>query len=826
MSIPDNLQKFVCSKNTIQILKERYLAKKEDRTQEQPEELFWRVSSTIAEVELQYVPNYTQAYIDEIALSFYNTMVNKDFMPNTPCLVNAGRPLSMLSACFVLPVGDSIDEIFYAVKAQAMIQKSGGGTGFSFGELRHRGAGVHSTGKDSSGPLAFMKVFNAATDSIKQGGVRRGANMGCMRVNHPDIFEFIKCKKELDNENLAIYNRFKDSGKYTEEQLVHIRQELLQTQMNNFNISVGISNEFMLQVKVGGKFDLKDHHDKIVKTIEARDLWNQIIEGAWQNGEPGLLFMDHSGVNAVPGLGPITATNPCGEQYLHPWDSCNLGSINLANFYAGGQNIDLDRLEQVTKLCVRFLDNVIDANIYPLEEIEQMVKGNRRIGLGIMGFADLLIKLKISYKSQDARDIANFLMKKIKKWSIEASQQLGKEKGNFPNKHLSVYKDEEFRRNAALLSIAPTGTISMIAGCSFGCEPHFGIAYTKHVMKDSEGRAKNLYYVNEDFEDAILTKFAWKDLNQEFQNKLYQDIADNNGSVQGIPEVPEEIQKYFVVTQDISVEEHILMLAAFQEHVCNAVSKTINAPFEHKKEEVEKAIWLAYNSGCKGFTYYRNGSRTEEVVTTKKEKKHEQLLEESHNQKKRTNILSRENQESMGKVSYRSRPDILIGKTIKQDAGCEPLYITINRGEQGEPFEVFIKMGKGGSCIQSYLEALGVSISIGLRSGAKLEKYAEKLRGVRCPRPKLRNNEESKTVLSCADGISQAIGRALNQLAKSPNTEVLEVEGMPQLVQEFEKEINISNSVGMCPLCNSMILHLSGCEKCINPGCSYVGRCS
>ena len=455
-ALPEGLVEPSFDPNAMRVLKERYFAKRADGTVENPRQFLWRVATAIAESERPYAAKAgldADTVAGTIGNAFYGMMARRDFMPNTPCLVNAGRPLSMLSACFVLPVPDSIEGIFDNLKAMALIQKSGGGTGFAFSELRHQGAEVLSTGKDASGPVSFMKVFNAATDSIKQGGVRRGANMGVLKVDHPDIFHFMSCKKELDAENRALWNRMSDTGRYTPEELAHIKQELLQTQINNFNISIGVTDAFMSAVKADGDFDLLDPRTKaVVRPVKARDIWDAIVEGAWQNGEPGVLFLDHPGVNPLPGLGPIQATNPCGEQFLHGFDSCNLGSINVGHFYdAEARDVDWARLGTTTTLAIRFLDNVIDANIYPVDEIRDMVTSNRRVGLGIMGFADLLIQMEIAYGSPKAIAFADKLMEFIQLRAQEASESLARERGDFPNKHLSIWADDPRpRRNAAL----------------------------------------------------------------------------------------------------------------------------------------------------------------------------------------------------------------------------------------------------------------------------------------------------------------------------------------------------------------------------------------
>lgn len=605
----------VFDSNALRVLNERYLAAKADGSKETPREFLWRVAWAIAQPERQYVKDNPEKTVVATAEAFYGMLARRDFMPNTPCLVNAGRPLSMLSACFVLPVPDSIDGIFYNLKAMALIQKSGGGTGFAFSDLRPQGSPVESTGKDASGPISFMKVFNAATDSIKQGGVRRGANMGVLRVDHPDILEFMRCKKELDAENRALYNRLSDTGQYTSAQLAHVKQELLQTQINNFNISVGVTDAFMSAVENEQDVELVDPRTKeVVRTIAALEIWNAIVDGAWQNGEPGVLFLDHPDWNPLPGLGPIQATNPCGEQALHGYDSCNLGSINVGHFFDGAtRDVDWIRLGKAVTLAIRFLDNVIDANIYPLDEIKDMVTGNRRVGLGIMGFADLLIQMEVVYGSTDAISFAERLMKFIRERAEDASETLARERGDFPNKHLSRWAtDARPRRNAALLSIAPTGTISMIAGCSFGCEPYFGMAYTKHVMKDSEGRPQHLYYVVPLFEEIAKDEGFYSD-------DLLALIEDHRGSVRGLQSVPAKWQQVFTVAADVTVDQHIDMLAAFQKWTCNAVSKTINAPNDDTRENVSRAIFRAYRNGCKGFTYYRDGSRTEQVISFSKD---------------------------------------------------------------------------------------------------------------------------------------------------------------------------------------------------------------
>jgi len=617
-TMPANLPSPEFDPNALRVLNERYFATKPNGDKETAIEFLWRVAYAISLPEEAYAadksPAGVAATIDAVANQFYALLQARDFMPNTPCLVNAGRPLSMLSACFVLPVPDSMDGIFESIKTMALIQKAGGGTGMAFSRLRSQGTLVSSTGKDASGPISFMKVFNSATDSIKQGGVRRGANMGVLKVDHPDIFSFMSCKKELDNENRAVYNRLSDSGHYTDAQLTHVKQELLQTQFNNFNISIGITDEFMKAVKANSNFKLRDPKTKaVVRVVRAMDIYDAIVEGAWQNGEPGVLFLDHPGANAAPELGPIEASNPCGEIFLHPFDACNLGSINLGNFYdTVNARVDWVRLASVVKLTTRFLDNVVDANVFPVQEITDMVNGNRRLGLGIMGFADLCIKLRIAYGSSSAIALAEEIMGFVQSNAEDMGETLAIERGEFPHKNKSVYKGGRLRRNIAYTCIAPTGTISMIAGCSFGCEPYFGIAYTKNVMKDAEGRAQHLYYVLPLFEEVAKAEGFYSD-------ELLAAVENNRGSLKGLAQVPQFWQDVFTVTADVTVDEHIEMLAAFQKNTDNAVSKTVNAPNDDTRDSVAHSIMKAYELGCKGFTYYRDGSRTEQVVTFSKD---------------------------------------------------------------------------------------------------------------------------------------------------------------------------------------------------------------
>lgn len=568
-----NLPKANLTPTASVILEKRYLKKDSNGNPiESPEEMFYRVASVIAGVEKDKYGK-SEEEVKALARDFYSLMANLEFMPNSPTLMNAGRDLGQLSACFVLPVEDSMEDIFDAIKNGAIIHKSGGGTGFSFSKLRPKNSAVRSTGGVASGTVSFMKVFNAATGAVKQGGTRRGANMAVLRVDHPDILEFISCKED-DKE------------------------------INNFNISVGITEAFMNAVKNAEEYDLIDPHTgKVVVKLSARDVFNTIVDHAWSNGEPGIIFLDRINQdNPTPHVGEIEACNPCGELPLLPNEACNLGSINLKAFVKG-QDMDWEHLGYVTRLAVRFLDNVIDANQYPLPVIEKMAKGNRKIGLGVMGFADVLIMLKLPYASLEALDFAQRIMSFIQAEARKASQSLARERGVFPNYKGSRLEESGMeQRNAALTSIAPTGTISMICGVSGGVEPIFAVAYTKTVMDGTPFVEVN----------PLLEKYAKE--NGFYSEELMAKVAER-GTVQDLPEVPAWVKEIFATAQEIDPDWHVWMQATFQRFTDNAVSKTINFPNTATREDIAKAFLLADKLGCKGLTVYRDGSREEQVLT-------------------------------------------------------------------------------------------------------------------------------------------------------------------------------------------------------------------
>ena len=556
------------------VLKQRYLLKNENNEIiETPEDLFERVAKAVASAEANFSkdPNICEIYAEK----FYDLMVNLDFLPNSPTLMNAGCPLGQLSACFVLPIEDSLDSIFETLKFTALIHKSGGGTGFSFSNLRPKGDIVASTQGVASGPLSFIKVFDSATEAIKQGGKRRGANMGILRIDHPDIEEFIIAKRE---------------------------EKIL----TNFNLSVAITDHFMEALKKGEKFPLiNPRNKKIVKYVDPKRIFSLIAESAWECGDPGVIFIDTiNRYNPTPHLGEIEATNPCGEQPLLPFESCNLGSINLANFVEDGK-INWEDLKEVIHLAVRFLDNVIEINRFSIPQINKITKLTRKIGLGVMGFADFLIKLNISYAEPEAIALAERVMKFINEESVKASQKLAIERGNFPAYPGSIWDkpDTPFMRNATTTTIAPTGSISLIAGVSSGIEPLFGVYYERRTLGN---------IIIKEFHPLFIEILEKENYSENEIKSILEEVKEK-GILKNI-KLPERIKKLFVTTYEISPDQHLAIQEAFQKYTHNAVSKTINLPKEATVENIKTIYLKAYKLGLKGVTVFRYGSKSEQVI--------------------------------------------------------------------------------------------------------------------------------------------------------------------------------------------------------------------
>ena len=751
------------TQNAITVLKKRYLQKdSQGNVVETPEELFRRVAKNIAQADRFYHPETDLPPIED---EFYSLMASLDFLPNSPTLMNAGKELQQLSACFVLPVGDSMDEIFDAVKQMALIQKSGGGTGFSFSQIRPKNDVVGSTHGVSSGPVSFMSVFDTATETIKQGGTRRGANMGILRVDHPDILEFIQCK----------------GGDH---------------HFNNFNISVAATNEFMEAVGNDNMYVLRNPRTKeVVGSLNAREVFEKIVYYAWKNGDPGIIFIDRINQdNPTPQVGQIESTNPCGEQPLLPFESCNLGSINLSNMVRNGA-IDWERLSLVTERAVHFLDNVIDMNRYTLPQIEAMTKANRKIGLGVMGFADLLILLGIPYNSPKALEIGGKVMSFIQKRAREVSRELALKRGSFPNFNGSSLKGRwDAMRNATVTTIAPAGTISIIAGTSSGIEPIFALVFLRHVLEGRELLEANPFF------EALAKQEGF------YSEELMRKIA-HSGNIQNVREVPENIRKLFVTAHDISPEDHIRMQAAFQKYIDNAVSKTVNFPYEATVEDVAKVYKLAYELDCKGVTTYRDRSRTKQVL-------YKGMVSQSRDH------LKEEGDFREVERKPKSRQDVIHGTTRKIRTGCGNLYVTINEDEEGRLFEIFNQIGKAGGCAASQSEAIGRLVSLSFRSGIEPEDIIRQLKGISCHTPVW--SREGK-VLSCSDAVAKAIELHLQEKEKRTRSEPeisLSIPKHPPKEEggSHQQRLDLVFQRGACPECGGPLIFEEGCAKCF---CGY-----
>jgi len=800
---PSGLPEPQLSENAITVLKRRYLQKDSEGVLiETPRQMFWRVARTIASNELRYRPDLDPL---EETKSFYNFVASLEFVPNSPTLMNAGRPLGQLAACFVLPVEDTMEGIFNAVKYAALVHKSGGGTGFSFSRLRPKASVVASTAGTASGPVSFMSVFNAATETIKQGGTRRGANMGILRVDHPDIREFIHCKRD----NVSV---------------------------TNFNISVTVTDKFMDAVAKGTKYDLiSPHNKKVQRQEDAREIFNLIAENAWHNGDPGLVFIDE--VNRrekTPHIGLVEATNPCGEQPLLPYESCNLGSINLDRMLTPEIEVDWEHIRRAVRLGVRFLDNIIDLNRYPLEEIHQMTHANRRIGLGIMGWADMLYALRIPYDSTEALELARKLMKFIHLEARQMSDELAVERGQFPNCEGSVF--DHPTRNSTVTTIAPTGTISMIADTSGGIEPNFALCYVKRVMDDDR-----LVYVNPRFEQAAKAG-GW------YSPELMEKIAEG-AHVGDLAEIPEEDRRIFATAHEISPEAHIQMQAAFQEWTDNAVSKTINFPNSATIHDVKNAYLLAWKLKCKGITIYRDGSRDVQVMNVGTSLSKPAVEVQSLEKKAETDTAIKQLSSAIPSDSEilrskihtkpRRRPQITHGFTEQIQTGDGTLYLTINEDEIGL-CEVFCSIGKQGGSAAAQSEAIGRLISLSLRSSVDPRQIVKQLKGIMGPNPVW---HEGELIKSIPDAIGRAIERYLDK-KDSPQAELplLEAEvidapaehdpdpgSRPDMLDMGSLPVSLDRPAleyaygvqikASCPDCGDPVVYAEGCLVC--KSCGY-----
>ncbi|MBP8855648.1 MAG: vitamin B12-dependent ribonucleotide reductase [Oscillospiraceae bacterium] len=768
-------------KNAIKVLEKRYLAKDAAGNNiETVEGMFRRVATHIAAADARYDEH---ADVSACADEFFEAMTALRFLPNSPTLMNAGRPLGQLSACFVLPIEDSMDAIFETVKNAALIHKSGGGTGFSFSRLRQNGAPVNSTGGVASGPVSFMRVFNMATEAVKQGGTRRGANMGILRVDHPDILDFINCKK-------------------------------VNTDITNFNISVGITEEFMRAVEENREYDLIDPKTKMaVGRQNARELFDHIVDAAWHNGEPGIIFLDRlNRDNVIPSQGEIESTNPCGEQPLLPYESCNLGSINLVRMLKETENgwaVDYDLLAATVKTAVHFLDNVIDANNYPLDKIAQVTRSSRKIGMGVMGFADMLLYLGVAYNSDEGVALAEKLMAFINQTGRAASHALAEKRGAFPLFAESVYKDGAPLRNATVTTIAPTGTLSMIGGCSSGVEPVFAYVFVRNIMDGTE-----MIEVNPVLRDRLVARGLYSD-------ELMRKIA-KEGTIAHIEEIPEDLRRVFVCAHDVSPIYHTKMQAAFQRHTDNAVSKTVNFSTEATRDDVAEVYRLAYQLDCKGVTIYRDGSRDSQVLNIGAVKKEGSAAAQPISAAALPDIYA--------PIAPRARPEVTQGFTERVKIGCGNLYITVNYDERGI-CEVFTSTGKAGGC-PSQSEATARLVSVALRSGITVDEIYDQLKGIRCPST-IRQSGMSCT--SCPDAIAKVVAKvdkfirengAASGAVLTPEPKTQKAPAAPPAFAaplQAAAVPAVSAEIHACPECGAAVEHEGGCVICRTCGFSKCG---
>ena len=742
------------STNALRVLERRYLIKdNKGKVIETPQELFRRVAKHIVSAEFLYDPKADVSSLEE---TFYQLLANLEFLPNSPTLMNAGRELGQLSACFVIPADDSMESIFDAVKYTALIHKSGGGTGFSFSRLRPARDRVGSTGGIASGPLSFMRVFDTTTDVIKQGGMRRGANMAILNVDHPDILEFIGAKEDPQI-------------------------------LTNFNLSVAATDSFMEAVRRNTDYSLVNPRTgEGVGRLNAREVFDKMVNMAWSTGDPGLVFIDEiNRHNPTPKLGKIESTNPCGEQPLLPFESCNLGSINLSKMVVFQNNqpqIDYAKLSQRVKLAIRFLDDVIDVNQFPLPQITDKTKSTRKIGLGIMGFADMLIQIGIPYNSEEGLAVAEEVVRFISEEADKSSIELAKERGVFPAFEGSIYDvsgGPRFR-NASRTTIAPTGSLSIIANCSSGIEPVFALSYVRHILEGEELVEANPYFEEAARRDGFYSPDLMKQL---AEGRRLRDIEG----------IPEELKKLFVTAHDISPEWHVRIQSAFQKFIDSAVSKTVNFPHDATPEDVAKVYMLAYQEGLKGITIYRDRSRESQVLT-----------------------IGEEAKKVEGKLAPRKRPKVTRGVTERINTGCGYIYVTVNFDDQGIS-EVFSTLGKAGGCAAAQLEAISRLISLALRSGIDVDAIVRQLRGIRCPSIAW---EQGHAILSCADAIASVLEKYIREESAS-NSEMPQSKNSEPVLERSEGMLK--SWAGQCPECGGPLIYQEGCNICLNCGFTKCG---
>ncbi|MEK7187454.1 MAG: adenosylcobalamin-dependent ribonucleoside-diphosphate reductase [Patescibacteria group bacterium] len=809
------------SENSLRMMKKRYLLKRPDGSQETPAELFQRIAHALAGIEKNY--GHDKRFIEKTERDFFEIMSKKQYTPAGRTVTNAGAETAVVANCIVLPVLDSMESIFQTLKDAALLQQAGSGLGFDFSHLRPAWTTTRKSNGVSSGPVSFLRVYNEAFGVIKQQG-RHGANMAMMQIDHPDILDFIRCKQ-------------------------------IEGDIRNFNISIKVTDTFMKALTENPSeqwyCEWKGEKTKPHRVLRApngsvigmeeiditvKEIFDELVHNAWSNGEPGIVFIDEvNRTNPLPGLGPIDCSNPCGEQFLHHYDNCNLGSLNLAAFVQNGK-VDWTALKRATKIATRLMDNVIDTFDFPVKQVTELAQKNRRIGLGIMGFADMLFQLGVAYNSEEGAKLGEKVMKTITDASHEMSESLAKEKGAFPNLPHSIYAKKKIKmRNAALTTVAPTGSIAMMFDCSSGIEPNFALSFIK---QDKDGMKYT--YLNKYFEEA--TKKARL---TPSQMKEVKDTVVATGSIQSISWLSENLKKTFVVAMDISADDHMQMQAAFQKNVDNSISKTINFPNSATHEEVFDGYVSAWKLKCKSATVYRDGSRNVQILN----------IGTGENIKSPTEIgrggianipaapaptapvekatiemsVSVTSGPTVESLTPRERPEVMIGKTYKVKTGYGNLYVTVNNDENGNPFEVFATIGKSGGFFQEQSEGICRLISLSLRAGIKTEEVIYHLKGIRGPMPTMTNKG---TVLSLPDAIGQILEEHMSSQntlrTEAPESDPVMV-NVKETVEEQTTGYTIKKSIayyGMmpgCPDCGGALTLAEGCMSCRSCGFS---RCS